>query len=99
MARKSGGSSRRVLKGGAKRTGVSRKKGSARQRKALRTRNVGRGRVRGRQAGSGGKSSSLTAPPAGRTLGVALAGQSAPAGERGAWEFGKAKVVSKRKRK
>ena len=47
--------------------------------------------MRGRQSGGGGKKSSLTARPIGRTLGVALAGQSPPAGERGAWEFGKAK--------
>ena len=88
---KTGGSTRRVSKSGGKRPGVTRKKGSAKQRKELRTRNVGKGRVRGRQTGGGGKASSFTARPIGRTLGVALPGESAPPGERGAWEFGKAK--------
>jgi len=92
MARKSGGSSRRISKRGAKRPGVTKKKGSAKKRKVLRNRNVGPGRVRGRQSGSGGKQSSFTARPIGRTLGVALAGQAPPPGERGAWDFGKAKV-------
>jgi hypothetical protein len=88
---KSGGSNRRRSKRGKKRPDVTHKKGSAKRRKALRTRNVGRGRVRGRQSGGGGKESSFTARPIGRTLGVALAGQSPPAGERGAWEFRRAK--------
>src|SRR5437763_14578370 len=88
---KTGGSTRRVSKSGGKRPGVTRKKGSAKQRKELRTRNVGKGRARGRQTGGGGKASSFTAQPIGRTLGVALPGESAPPGERGAWEFGKAK--------
>ena len=95
MARKSGGNSRRVSKGGAKLPGVTKKKGPAKQRKALRNRNVGSGRVRGQQSGGGGKTSSLTARPVGRTLGVALAGESPPPGERGAWEFGKAKTIPK----
>src|SRR5437763_4310526 len=88
---KSGGSSRRVSKRGGKQPGVTHKKGAAKKRKALRPQNRGKGRVRGRQSGSGGKESSLTARPIGRTSGVALAGQSPPAGERGAWEFGSAK--------
>ena len=95
MARKSGGNSRRLSKGGAKLPGVTKKKGPAKQRKALRNRNVGSGRVRGQQSGGGGKTSSLTARPVGRTLGVALAGESPPPGERGAWEFGKAKTIPK----
>jgi hypothetical protein len=95
MARKSGGNSRRVSKSGGKRPGVTKKKGPAKQRKALRNRNVGSGRVRGRQSGGGGKTSSLTARPIGRTLGIALAGEAPPPGERGAWEFGKAKTIPK----
>jgi hypothetical protein len=78
--RKTGGTSRRRLKLAGKRGGVTSRKGASKQRKALRTRNKGRGRVRGRQSGGGGKTSSLTARPVGRTLGVALAGQSPPAG-------------------
>src|SRR5436305_12031124 len=107
MSGRSGSSSRRVSKGGAKRPGVTKKKGEAKKRKALRTRNVGRGRVRGRQSGGGGKASSFTARPIGRTSGVALAGtasievkageKSPPGGERGAWGFGKAKPAAKRK--
>jgi len=88
---KAGGKSRRKSKFGGKRPGVTRRKGSAKQRKGLRVRNKGKGRVRGRQSGGGGKTSSFTARPVGRTLGVALAGESPPAGERGAWKFGKAK--------
>src|SRR5437763_17035090 len=101
MSGRSGSSSRRISKGGAKRPGVTKKKGAAKKRKELRTHNVGRGRVRGRQSGGGGKGSSFTARPIGRTSGVALAGTasievpagqpSPPGGERGAWGFGKAK--------
>ena len=90
---KAGGRSRRRSKFGGKRPGAPRKKGPAKQRKASRVRNKGKARVLGRQSGSGGKSSSLTARPVGSTLGVALAGQSPPPGERGAWEFGKAKPI------
>src|SRR5205085_7082040 len=106
MSGRSGSSSRRVSKGGAKLPGVTKKKGAAKQRKALRTHNVGRGRVRGRQSGGGGKASSFTARPIGRTSGVALAGtasievpagQKSPGGERGAWGFGKAKPARKRR--
>src|SRR2546430_5928202 len=74
MSGRSGSSSRRVARGGAKLPGVTKKKGAAKKRKAWRTRNVGRGRVRGRQSGGGGKASSFTARPIGRTSGVALAG-------------------------
>jgi len=88
---KTGGRTRRVSKSGGKLPGVTKTKGNAKQRKELRTRNVGKGRVRGRQSGGGGKESSFTARPIGRTLGVALAGESPPPGERGSWEFGKAK--------
>jgi hypothetical protein len=88
--RKAGTANRRTSKSGGKRPGIVGRKGSAKKRKALRTRNVGRGRVRGRQSGGGGKQSSFTARPIGRTLGVALAGQLPAAGERGAWGFGKA---------
>ena len=95
---KTGGSTRRVSKSGGKRPGVTKKKGGAKKRKALRTRNVGKGRVRGRQSGGGGKASSFTARPIGRTLGVALAGESPPPGERGAWGFGKAKPSVKSKK-
>src|SRR3954468_3164996 len=93
MARKSGGNSRRISKSGGKQPGATKKKGAAKQRKTLRNRNAGSGRVKGRQSGSGGKSSSLTARPIGRTAGVALAGESPPPGERGAWKFGKAKTI------
>jgi hypothetical protein len=90
---KAGGRNRRKSKFGGKRPGVTRRKGEAKQRKATRIRNKGENRVRGRQSGGGGKASSFTARPIGRTLGVALAGKSPPAGERGAWEFGKAKAA------
>jgi hypothetical protein len=108
MSGRSGSSSRRVSKGGANRPGVTKKKGAANKRKALRTRHVGRGRVRGRQSGGGGKASSFTARPIGWTSGVALAGtasievpagqKSPPGGERGAWGFGKAKPAAKSKK-
>src|SRR5438270_7225931 len=107
MSGTSGSSSRRISKGGAKRPGVTKKKGAAKKRKALRTHNVGRGRVRGRQSGGGGKGSSFTARPVGKTLGVALAGTAstevpasqaaAAGGDRGAWGFGKAKPAKKQK--
>src|SRR5437764_15462210 len=89
---KAGGRSRRKSKFGGKRPGVTGRKGAAKQRKALRVRNKGQNRVRGRQSGGGGKASSFTARPIGRTLGVALAGttstevpvrQRPPGGERG----------------
>src|SRR5919204_1712400 len=92
---KAGGNSRRRSKFGGKRAGATLRKGPARRRKSLRSRNKGPSRVRGRQSGGGGKTSSLTARPIGRTLGVALAGQSAAAGQRGAWEFGRAKPRGK----
>src|SRR5947209_16456836 len=96
---KAGGNSRRRSKFGGKRAGVTKRKGEAKQRKALRVRNKGENRVRGRQSGGGGKKSSLTARPIGRTLGVALSGRSTSAGgERGAWEFGKAKTRGQTKR-
>src|SRR5438270_9975657 len=108
MSGRSGSSSRRVSKGGAKRPGITKKKGAANKRKALRVRHVGRGRVRGRQSGGGGKASSFTARPIGRTLGVALAGTAsievpasqaaAPGGDRGGWGFGKAKPAKKQKK-
>src|SRR2546423_8462733 len=106
MSGRSGSSSRRVSKGGAKRPGVTKKKGEAKKRKALRTHNVGRGRVRGRQSGGGGKASSFTARPIGRTSGVALAGtapievkageKSPPGGDGGAWGFGNTKPATDR---
>jgi hypothetical protein len=73
---------------------VAHRKGAAKQRKAKRVRNKGANRVRGRQSGGGGKESSLTARPIGRTLGVALAGKAAP-GERGSWEWGSAKTTGR----
>jgi len=88
---KAGGRSRRQSKFGGKRPGATGRKGEAKQRKASRVRNKGENPVRGRQSGGGGKASSFTARPIGRTLGVALAGKAPPPGERGAWEFGKAK--------
>lgn len=88
---KAGGSSRRSSKAAGKRPGGVGKKGAAKKRKNSRNPNMGKGRVRGRQSGGGGKSSSLTARRTGRTLGVALAGRSAP-GARGAWEFGSAET-------
>jgi len=103
---KAGGRSRRKSKFGGKRPGVTHRKGSAKQRKALRVRNKGQNRVRGRQSGGGGKASSFTARPIGRTLGVALAGttstevpvrQRPPGGERGAWGYGKAKPAEKKR--
>src|SRR5205085_12434568 len=103
---KAGGRSRRKSKFGGKHAGVTHRKGSAKQRKALRVRNKGQNRVRGRQSGGGGKASSFTARPIGRTLGVALAGttstevpvrQKSPGGERGAWGFGKAKPAERKR--
>src|SRR2546423_14531338 len=97
MSGRSGSSSRRVSKGGAKLPGVAKKKGEAKKRKALRSHNVGRGRVRGRQSGGGGKASSFFARPIGRTSRVALAGAASmevkagekkpPRGEGRAWGF------------
>src|SRR2546430_5379281 len=108
MSGRSGSSSRRVSKGGAKRPGVTKKKGEAKKRKALRSHNVGRGRVRGRQSGGGGKGSRFSARPIGRTSRVALAGTApieVPAGpktrprdERGARGFCKTKPPLNRER-
>ena len=105
---KAGGRSRRRSKVGGKPPGVTHRKGAAKKRKAARVRNKGKNRVRGRQSGGGGKASSFTARPVGRTLGVALAGTAstevpasqaaAPGGDRGAWGFGKAKPAKKQKK-
>jgi len=103
---KAGGSNRRRSKFGGRRPAATSKKGPAKRRKASRVRNKGKNRVRGRQSGGGGKGSSFTARPVGRTLGVALAGgtsmevpvrQKSPGSERGAWGFGKAKPAETKK--